>query len=344
MDRLIALVLLRWKLELRGVRCAPRARGRPPAGAALPAAAVRARHRLAYVRRAQRWPRRTPACSCRVLSAVATVVGLFWVLSPLLTGRGPRRDPRRLAAAALPGPRCLARGLVAAGEPARSRVAGRDPDAARRGRGGAVAAAAGGPAGRARRRRSRPSASSSGRPGRGPGAARRSPETGALHDTALFVGLGLGFALSLLPFLLFSGAAARGRPAPALVALDVFVFSPFAWGVRAAVHAGRGDTARSSPGPPWPARDRRRHGAWPRSSSRRIHRGEVDLGGASAAAGRGRRAWSARDRGRAAGEGPARGLAGSRAEGDGVHGPGQPAFLLSSCSSRGARRSGSGRS
>ncbi len=63
-----------------------------------------------------------------------------------------------------------------------------------------------------------------------------------LHDRVLFVGLVLGLLLSFLPLVLMSGAAAAlGRVAGELLARDVFVLSPYAWGVRAAVHAGRGE-------------------------------------------------------------------------------------------------------
>ena len=55
------------------------------------------RHRLAAP---------TPSGCCPSLSAVATVFGVFWVLSPLLDGRRAQRDARRVAPPALPGARC----------------------------------------------------------------------------------------------------------------------------------------------------------------------------------------------------------------------------------------------
>jgi hypothetical protein len=65
-----------------------------------------------------------------------------------------------------------------------------------------------------------------------------------LHDMALFVGLGLGFTISLVPILLLSGDGQAFAPlARLVVGHDVFAFSPFAWGLRAAVHAGRGESA-----------------------------------------------------------------------------------------------------
>jgi hypothetical protein len=65
-----------------------------------------------------------------------------------------------------------------------------------------------------------------------------------LHDLFLFVGLAAGFVLSLGPFLLLmAGPGSMSAVARLLTATDLFAFSPYAWGVRAAVHAGRGDLA-----------------------------------------------------------------------------------------------------
>lgn len=63
-----------------------------------------------------------------------------------------------------------------------------------------------------------------------------------LQDMALVVGLGLSFLLSLAPLLLFfGGVGILGPVVRGMIGLDMFAFSPFAWGVRAAVHAGRGE-------------------------------------------------------------------------------------------------------
>lgn len=63
-----------------------------------------------------------------------------------------------------------------------------------------------------------------------------------LHDVALSVGVLLGFGLSLVPLLLFThGAPALGGVLRFVVATDAFALSPFAWGVRAAAYAGRGE-------------------------------------------------------------------------------------------------------
>jgi ABC-2 type transport system permease protein len=65
-----------------------------------------------------------------------------------------------------------------------------------------------------------------------------------LQDVTLFLGLGLGFVLSLLPLLIMT---AGGRPVMglvyALLSSDSLAVSPFAWGVRAGVHAGRGEVS-----------------------------------------------------------------------------------------------------
>jgi len=103
------------------------------------------------------------------------------------------------------------------------------------------------------------------------------------HDRALFAGLGLGLLLSLVPLLVLGehGGPVR-RAMGALVEHDVFALSPFAWGVRAAVHAGRGEVPAFL--------------AWATAAvvalgavfgvtagvARRMYRGEIDVGGAGA--------------------------------------------------------------
>jgi ABC-2 type transport system permease protein len=104
-----------------------------------------------------------------------------------------------------------------------------------------------------------------------------------LHDLSLFLGLLLGFALSLLPIVLVSGG---GGPllvvARRLLEADVFAWSPFAWGLRAAVHAGRGD-AGAAVG--WGAAGAAAIVAVLSACGLlvdRIHRGELSLGGSAA--------------------------------------------------------------
>jgi ABC-2 type transport system permease protein len=61
------------------------------------------------------------------------------------------------------------------------------------------------------------------------------------HDLSIFLGLGLGFAMSLLPLVLLSGGLRASAPfLKALLERDVAAASPYGWGVRAAVHAGQG--------------------------------------------------------------------------------------------------------
>jgi ABC-2 type transport system permease protein len=62
-----------------------------------------------------------------------------------------------------------------------------------------------------------------------------------LHDRLLFVGIAFGFVASLLPFLFLAGGRGFRAAVKNLVATDVFVASPWAWGLRAAVHGGRGE-------------------------------------------------------------------------------------------------------
>lgn len=63
-----------------------------------------------------------------------------------------------------------------------------------------------------------------------------------LQDLATFLGIGVAFVIGMLPLaVLWGGARPLAAVARMLRATDLFAFSPFAWGVRAAVHAGRGD-------------------------------------------------------------------------------------------------------
>jgi ABC-2 type transport system permease protein len=63
-----------------------------------------------------------------------------------------------------------------------------------------------------------------------------------LHDRAIFAGIAAGVLLSLVPVLLLSrGGSFARRVLLALLRHDVFALSPFAWSARAVVHAGRGE-------------------------------------------------------------------------------------------------------
>ena len=69
------------------------------------------------------------------------------------------------------------------------------------------------------------------------GAARRR----RLHDLSIFLGLAVGFVLSLLPIVLLSGGFRAAAPVlRTLLERDVLALSPFGWGLRCAVYAGQG--------------------------------------------------------------------------------------------------------
>jgi ABC-2 type transport system permease protein len=237
-DRLIALVALRLKLDLRAVLGA---RGRLlglvvalPAVVVLSAAAsVVAFALVRLVERAQ------PELLLPLLSALATLLGLLWALSPLLGGVALSeahdlgrllRYPVPLGAlvvsslaanllqpmtlAHLPPLFALAFGLSGPHLGLLLAVAGLLLAFA------LVVAA-----------------------GQGVGLALHAlSRNRRLHDRAVFAGIGLGVLLSLVPWLLLGGYGGPIRRAlGALVAHDIFALSPFAWGVRGAVHAARGD-------------------------------------------------------------------------------------------------------
>lgn len=238
MDRLIALVLLRWRMDLRSILGA-----RERAVGLLflaPSLALGSLVASAFVFAGIRaLDRSHPELVLPGLSVAATVVGTFWVLSPLLAGVAfsETHDVSRLLHFPIPFPTLvlssllanLAEPMVLAKLPLLLAVAAGLTLHPLRGAlalaGVALSFAAilavsqiGGLVllGLARNRR--------------------------LHDAALFLGLGLGFLLSLVPLFLFAGGG-RGwtRALRWLVTTDLFALSPFAWGVRASVHVARGD-------------------------------------------------------------------------------------------------------
>jgi ABC-2 type transport system permease protein len=237
-DRLIALLGLRAKLEVRGLS---RARATLVglillipglllmAGFGSAAAFIGLRH-LA---------REQPSLLLPVISVLATVLGLFWVLSPLLAGVAltETHDVTRLLHFPIPRrtlvvssllsnllqPTVLTGACVAV---AAAVAVAHTPLAlpftltgAALGLLFAVAAA-----------------QAAGLVFLGLARDRR------WHDFALFLGVGIGFLLSLGPVLLLSGGARFLRPlGRALLTHDLCALSPFAWGPRAAAHAGRGE-------------------------------------------------------------------------------------------------------
>jgi ABC-2 type transport system permease protein len=284
-DRLIALVALRFKLDLRAV-LGSRAR---VVGlvVAVPGllfiSAVQAFLAFAGVRFLEA---RAPEMLLPALSAVATVAGVIWVLSPLLAGLAfaEAHDLTRLLHFPVPLPVLVLSSLAA--NLLQPTVLGQAPLAL-------VLAV-----------------SLARRPARIPvclllvGLAllfllAAAQITGLLlhavarnrrlHDRLLFVGLGVGFLISLLPILLLTGGGGSfGFLFSWVVDHDVFVLSPFAWGLRAAAHAGRGETGEALAFATATAASVVAVVALSAGLVGRIYRGELDLGrggsGARAAA------------------------------------------------------------
>lgn len=281
MDRLIALVLLRWKMEMRALGVA---RERAVALAVvLPGmlvfSAIGAVVLLLAVRSVSA---SDPDLLLPGLSALATVVGLFWMISPLVSGLAiaETHDVSRLLHFPIPVwtlvtsslmanlsqpmvvaevPMIVALALAVAGRPLALplTLAGVLLSF------GVILAAAQVTAlllhGAARNRR--------------------------LQDLATFLGIAMAFLIGLLPLIVLWGGA---RPLAAFARLvratDAFAVVPFAWGVRAAVHAGRGDLAGFATHAAAAALAIAGLMAFSAVLIHRISRGELDLGGASVAA------------------------------------------------------------
>lgn len=288
MDRLIALVLLRFKLDLRALS---RSRGRAlgfllMAPGLLMFAAAASFFVFFGVRGLMG---AAPETLLPALSAMATMVGLFWVLSPLLTGVAfsEAHDMSRLLHFPIPLATLAASSLLSnVAQPmtlaalpillslalALAGVGPRLPAAFAAAALGLLfvlaAAQVGGLVlhGLSRRRRFR--------------------------DLALFLGLGFGFALSLGPVLLLSaGPSALRALARAVVATPLVALSPFAWGVRAAVHAGRGEWLPFAVNAGGAALAVAGAVAAATVLIQRIYRGDVDLGMAGGGTGSATRMW-----------------------------------------------------
>ena len=63
----------------------------------------------------------------------------------------------------------------------------------------------------------------------------------AAHDRALFAGIAFGFLVSLVPLLVLSGGRSFRGALLVLLSYDPFAISPLSWPVRGAVYASRGD-------------------------------------------------------------------------------------------------------
>jgi len=239
-DRLIALVLVRWKLELRGFsRARERALGLVLAlpGMLIVSGALS----LVAFFGSRALQARNPELLLPLLSVLATGLGLLWALSPILTGVAftETHDLGRLLHFPIPLTTLVASSLVA--NLAQPMVLAEMPVL--------VALALG----LSTRGAALPLAllgvvltfafilAASQVAGLALHAVSRNRR---YHDLALFLGLALSFVLSLVPVLLLAGAGrGLGGVVRFLTARDPFVLSPFAWGVRAAVHAGRGEAA-----------------------------------------------------------------------------------------------------
>ena len=238
MDRLIALVVLRWRIDLRALSRAREAL----LGLVLMVPGLilfsGVTSLIAYLG-VRSLERSYPEALLPLLSAAATGAGLFWAFSPVLTGVAfsESHDMSRLLHFPIPLGTLVASSLIAnllqplvlaelpillALALALSQRAGLLPLAAA----GVVLSfvfilAA---------------AQVIGLVLQGLSRNRR------FQDVASFLGLGLGFVLSLAPLLLMAGGARPiGRAASFLMTVDVFAASPFAWGARAAVSGGRGE-------------------------------------------------------------------------------------------------------
>jgi ABC-2 type transport system permease protein len=280
-DRLIALVGLRWRLEVRALRWAPeRLVGLAIAAPML--LLLSAFATVAVFLGVRGLAAADPEMLLPLLSAGATVVGLFWLLSPLLTGvaLSETHDVTRLLHFPVPARTLVASSLLAnLVQPA---VLAKMPIVL------GVALGA--------------SASPVAWPAAITGVALSfafilaadQVATLVLHglfrnrrarDIGLFVGLALGFGLSLLPVLfLVAGLPRLGALRRLLLDTDLFALSPFSWGVRAAVHAGRGDPTGFLA---YAAAAIVALVACMGAAAvlvRRIYRGEVDLGGPTSGA------------------------------------------------------------
>jgi len=235
-DRLIALVGLRFRLEARAISGS---RGRKfGLLLALPALAFfSAATALGVFALVGLVSRTEPSLLLPALSAIATLFGLTWALSPLLAGIAATEthDLTRLLSYPVPLTTLVASSLIA--NLLQPTVLAQVPPLA------ALALALGG---------SRWPLAFFGlalglllvlAAGQTTGIALHAlSRNRRIHDRVVFVGIGLGVLLSLFPILMLSrgGSAARRLVVP-LLERDVFLLSPFAWGARAAVHAGRGE-------------------------------------------------------------------------------------------------------
>lgn len=281
MDRLIALVLLRWRVEMRALGVA---RERAVALAVIvPVMLLFSLIGAAVLLIAVRSVAASdPGLVRPGLSALATVVGIFWMVSPLVSGLAiaETHDVSRLLHFPIPAWTLVTSSLLA--NLSQPMVVAEVPMIA------ALAVAV------------------AGRPLALPltlagvllsfgvilaaaqvtalllhGAARNR----RLQDVATFLGIAMAFVIGLLPLIvLWGGAGPLAAAARIVRATDMFALSPFAWGVRAAVDAGRGDLAGFGVHAAAAVFAIGALMAFSAFLIHRISRGELDLGGSAVAA------------------------------------------------------------
>jgi ABC-2 type transport system permease protein len=238
LDRLIGLVLLRWRMELRGLRRTPeRLAGMVLLVPVLVLSAAFATGAVFVGARSV--AARDPDLLLPLASLIATAVGVFWMVSPMLTGLAlsETHDLSRLLQFPIPFWSLVASSLAA--NLLQPLVLAKMP------------VVVGLAAGLAEQPRVLPltllgvglsfvfmlaAVQLSSLLLTGLARSRR------FQDVSLFLGIGVGFVLSLAPLVVLSAGPGPLRVLKRLfLDHDLFALSPFAWGVRAAVHAGRGE-------------------------------------------------------------------------------------------------------
>ena len=237
MDRLIAIVGLRLRLEARAISGS---RGRALGLLlALPALALfSAFSAFAVFTLVRLAARAQPELLLPALSAVATLFGLSWALSPLIAGIAATEshDLTRLMPYPVPLATLVVSTLVA--NLLQPTVLAQLPPLV------ALAIALGGV------ERFMPALAALAlglllviAAGQTTGLLLHAlSRNRRLHDRAIFAGIAASVLLSLVPVLLLTrGGSFARRVLLLLLRHDVFALSPFAWSARAAVHAGRGE-------------------------------------------------------------------------------------------------------
>jgi ABC-2 type transport system permease protein len=281
-DRLIALVALRWRLDARAVAGS---RGRLLAlVVALPALLfVSAASAFVAFSGARFLDRAEPELLLPAVSAVATLFGLGWALAPLLAGVSATEthDLGKLLSYPVPLPALVASSLLA--NLLQPMVLAQAPPLAAL----ALGLGGGGVRGLVALAGLGLALALVLACGQAVGLALHALSRNRLwHDRALLAGIGLGVVLSLLPILVLSRGGTLARHVVlVLLERDVFALVPFSWGARAAVHAGRGEAL---PFLAWAGASTVALAAVVGVSvalAQRLYRGEVDLGEASARGG-----------------------------------------------------------